>query len=190
MKNILLSLTVIVLLSACSGGGSNQDLSTPQATIESLFEAIRSDDSSAFMNVVATTEDFRSYAIEANNLQPADKRQSQLQVDQFVESWTKDHKRSLFAKRFTEIRRDGTADGIKDWKETAFSKSSYEPDEQNQLLQRYPKVVFTYGDFIGGVALGAVLVKSSRGWVIAKPGFYENMHYKKMFNKSFFPKRR
>ena len=196
MKSILITLiacAIVASLSGCSDSSSsdsNHDLSTPQATIEALFETIRTNDTSAFMNIIATRDDFRSYAIESDSLKPVKKRRSQKELDDYVESCMKEHDLNRFRKRFSDISADGTADGIKDWKETVFAKASYERDQSDELLQRYPKTQFTYGEYIGGVNLGALLIKCSRGWVLARPGPYWNMEYKKMYPKSLEKLRR
>ena len=182
----LLSLCVfIVLLTGCSGNqsgvSSKYDLSTPQSAIEALFEMIRTNDSTAFMSMIAAREDIMSYAIESDSLKPQKNRRNQQQLKEFVDDLTdrqlKD--RHLYLKRFIDIREDGIADGIKEWKDTRFIRATYERTD-DLLEQKYPQVEFKYNDFIGSVSLGSVLIKSRRGWVIARPGFSSNMGYKKM----------
>jgi hypothetical protein len=161
---------VMVLLAGCGQGTqqerhkSGYDLSTAQATIESLFKAVQENDSSAFMSMMATKEDFVSY-YEAENTLPNGTKRSPDQIEKkaSAEDILSPTLRAEILKLFLRVREEGLADGIKDWNETVLNRASAE--YRNELNQSDARALFDYMGNMGAVKFG-YLIKAKRGWVL------------------------
>ncbi len=157
------------LLSGCGKGSqqeetSTYDLSTAQATIKSLFKAVQENDSSAFMSMLATKDDFVSYYEAENTLPDGTKRspeeiEKKASAEDILLPWL----RAEVRKRFVRTREEGLADGIEDWKETTLFRASAE--YRNELNQSNSRVLFNYNENIGAIQFG-YLIKTKRGWVL------------------------
>lgn len=175
---------VLVLLWGC--GQSNQqqqhsdyDLSSAQATLKSAFKALQENDTSAFVSMLATKEDFVSY-YEAENVLPGRTKKTQKEIEEeataiIARSW----QRSSILERFVRTREQGLADGIEDWKETTLFRAS--ANYQNELRQTDSRLLFNYKENIGAIQFGD-LIKSKRGWVIERERVPE---YSKMVPSRF-----
>lgn len=166
---LIVMLFVLVLLWGC--GQSNQqqqnsdyDLSSAQATIKSLFKAVQENDSSAFMSMLATKDDFVSY-YEAENALPDGTKRSpeEIEKEAGAENILLPWLRAEVRKRFVRIYQQGLADGIPDWKKATVYRAT--ADYQNELNQSSARVLFEYEGNIGGIQFG-YLIKAKRGWVL------------------------
>jgi len=177
----ILGIGFIGFLLGCSDQqkvASKFDLSTPQSTIEAVFQTFQENDSSSFLGLTATLDELETFYKESDSIQGGTINQEELKkkVDDQKKS------RSRFLKSFTEIHEEGIADGIKDWSQTHFVRGTYELASDNKLIQRYPKIEFTYGDFTGSIKLSVLLIKRKRGWLMAHPAQglwgpnYQKMH--------------
>jgi hypothetical protein len=191
IKGFLVLALAAILSLGCSDsrltGSSNVDLSTAQSTIESLFKAMQSNDTISFMSMIATQEDFISYYESENNLPDKKNKMTPEEIQNEASKSGILSERKQILKRFALIREKGLADGITDWKETKFKRST--ADSRNELRQDDPAVLFSYQDNTGRVRLGNYIIKSKRGWVIGNFGFrYDGgraFNYERMIPSAF-----
>lgn len=170
----LLKLVFMLLMLICIGCTNNPsvNITTPQATIESLFNAIKQNDTLAFKTLLATMDDYKSFV----HISKMDGHDDTARVATYARENSDKNNVERFMRQFSTIRIDGMANGITDWKEVNFVRALYDTrgqvgDEPAQVF--YPKAEFKYGDYVGAINVGYRLIKTERGWILASFQFMQ-----------------